>query len=82
MTTAPTASSRTVRTSVWEIADASMDLGAVHDDWEVIDLEDGTYNIKNIKRGNYMEWYAEFSNWSTYNSSSAATDGQFKLQVL
>ena len=59
---------------------ASMDLGAVHDDWEVIDLEDGTYNIKNIKRGNYMEWYAEFSNWSTYNSSSAATDGQFKLK--
>ena len=59
---------------------ASMDLGAVHDDWEVIDLEDGTYNIKNTGRGNYMEWYAQFSNWSTYNSSSAATDGQFKLK--
>ena len=59
---------------------ASMNLGAVHDDWEVIDLEDGTYNIKNTGRGNYMEWYAQFSNWSTYNSSSAATDGQFKLK--
>ena len=59
---------------------ASMDLGAVHDDWEVIDLEDGTYNIKNTGRGNYMEWYAQSSNWSTYNSSSAATDGQFKLK--
>ena len=59
---------------------ASMDLGAVHDDWEVIDLEDGTYNIKNTGRGNYIEWYAQFSNWSTYNSSSAATDGQFKLK--
>ena len=59
---------------------ASMDLGAVHDDWEVIDLEDGTYNIKNTGRGNYMEWYAQFSNWSTYNKGSFATDGQFKLK--
>ena len=63
-----------------EDSNASMDLGAVHDDWKVIDLEDGTYNIKNTVRGNYMEWYAKFSNWSTYNSSSAATDGQFKLK--
>ena len=22
-------------------------------------LEDGTYNIKNTGRGNYMEWYAQ-----------------------
>jgi len=58
---------------------AGMDLGAVHDDWEVIDLGDGNFNIKNTGRGNYMEWYAKYSNWSTYNSSSAATDGQFKL---
>ena len=26
-----------------------------------------------------MEWYAQYSNWSTYNSSSAATDDQFQL---
>ena len=58
---------------------ASMDLGAVHDDWELIDLGDGLYNVKNTGRGNYMEWYAQYSNWSTYNSSSAATDGQFQL---
>ena len=58
---------------------ASMDLGAAHDDWELIDLGNGLYNIKNTKRGNYMEWYAQYSNWSTYNSSSAATDGQFQL---
>ena len=58
---------------------ASMDLGAIHDAWEIIDLEDGTYNIKNTGRDNYMEWYAQYSNWSTYNSSSAATDDQFKL---
>ena len=58
---------------------ASMDLGAVHDDWELIDLGDGLYNVKNTGRGNYMEWYAQYSNWSTYNSNSAATDGQFQL---
>ena len=58
---------------------ASMDLGAVHDDWELIDLGDGLYNVKNTGRGNYMEWYAQYSNWSTYNSSSAATDDQFQL---
>ena len=58
---------------------ASMDLGAVNDDWKLIDLGNGLYNIQNTVRGNYMEWYAQYSNWSTYNSSSAATDGQFQL---
>ncbi len=58
---------------------ASMNLGAVHDDWTLTDLGDGLYNIQNTGRGNYMEWYNQYSNWSTYNSSSAATDGQFQL---
>lgn len=58
---------------------ASMDLDAEHDKWELIDLGSGLYNVKNTGRGNYMEWYDQYSNWSTYNSSSAATDGQFKL---
>ncbi len=58
---------------------ASMNLGAAHDDWEIISLGDGLYNIQNTGRGNYMEWYAQYSNWSTYNSGSAATDDQFRL---
>ena len=58
---------------------ASMNLGAVNDDWEIIDLGNSIYNIKNTGRGNYMEWYDQYSNWSTYNSSSAATDDQFQL---
>src|SRR5699024_7697254 len=53
---------------------SSMDLGAVNDDWEVTSLPNGTYNIRNTVRGNYMEWYADYNNWSSYNSSSAATD--------
>ena len=58
---------------------ASMNLGAVHDDWTLVDLGSGLYNIKNTGRGNFIEWYNQYSNWSTYNSSSAATDGQFQL---
>lgn len=58
---------------------SSMDLGAVNADWELIDLGNGLYNIKNAVRGNYMEWYAQYNNWSTYNSSNAATDDQFQL---
>ena len=61
---------------------ASMSLGAKNDKWEVIQLEDGTYNIKNTVRGNYMEWYAEKNNWSTYSSKNAATDPLFKQQFF
>ena len=61
---------------------ASMTLGEKNDKWEVIQLEDGTYNIKNTVRGNYMEWYADKNNWSTYNSKNAATDPLFKLQFF
>ena len=58
---------------------SSMNLGAIHDDWTLISLGDGLYNIKNVGRGNFIEWYDEKGNWSTYNSSYAATDGQFQL---
>lgn len=61
---------------------ASMTLGEKNDKWEVIQLEDGTYNIKNTVRGNYMEWYAEKNNWSTYSSKNAATDPLFKQQFF
>ena len=58
---------------------ASMNLGDVHDKWELTDLGNGLYNIKNTGRGNYIEWYNKYSNWSTYGSSYAATDDQFQL---
>ena len=58
---------------------SSMNLGAVNDKWELVDLGNGLYNIKNTVRGNYMEWHAQYDNWSTYNSSDAATDDQFQL---
>jgi len=58
---------------------SSMQLGAVNDDWQVISLGGSLYNIKNTGRGNFMEWYNEKDNWSTYNSDSAASDDQFQL---
>lgn len=58
---------------------ASMNLGGTHDRWSLTDLGNGLYNVKNTVRGNYMEWYSKYSNWSTYNASNAATDGQFQI---
>ncbi len=58
---------------------ASMSMGSVNDKWQVIALGDGLYNIKNTVRGNYMEWYNQYSNWSTYNPSNVATDPQFQI---
>ncbi|MBQ3560546.1 MAG: hypothetical protein IJA06_01840, partial [Oscillospiraceae bacterium] len=60
-------------------SNSSMTMDAVNDKWEVIALGNELYNVKNVGRGNFMEWYAEKGNWSTYGSSSAATDGQFQL---
>ena len=60
---------------------SSMDLGAVNDVWEIEPLTGGLYNLKNQARGTYMEWYAAKNNWSTYDSSYAATDGQFQLML-
>ena len=40
--------------------------------WNLIakDGAEGIFYLKNTVRGNYLEWYASYSNWSTYNTSS------------
>ena len=58
---------------------SSLSMDAVNDTWALVALEGGLYNVQNTGRGNYLEWYNQYSNWSTYNSSSAATDGQFQI---
>ena len=58
---------------------SSMPLGGVNDDWNIISLGDGLYNIQNAARGKYIEWYTEKDNWSTYDSDFAATDDRFQL---
>lgn len=57
----------------------SMSMGAVYDEWNIISLGDGLYNIQNTVRGNYIEWYAGQDSWSAYNSKDAATDDRFQL---
>jgi hypothetical protein len=46
------------------------DTGA-NDTWELIAKEcaDGIFYLKNVVRGNYLEWYAEKNNWSSYATS-------------
>ena len=58
---------------------SSLNLGVADDDWTLIDLGGGLYNVQNVTRGNHLEWYNKFSNWSTYNSRYAATDDQFQI---
>ena len=55
---------------------SSMTLGEIYDDWYIIDLGDGLYNVQNADRGNYIEWYASKNNFSTYYD---AKDDQFQL---
>ena len=57
----------------------SMKLGDVNDDWEVISLGNGLYNIKNAARGTFIDWYAQKSNWSTYASENADKDTAYQL---
>ena len=57
----------------------SMSMGAVNDDWNVTSLGNGLYNIQNAVRSTYMEWYNQYSNWSTYAASDAATNDLFQL---
>ena len=57
----------------------SMNMGDVNDKWELTNLGNNLYLLKNAIRGTYMEWYAQYSNWSTYGANNAATDNQFQL---
>ncbi len=46
---------------------ASMPLDDVNTGWTVTAAAtDGCYYIKNAVRGNYIEWYADENNWSSY----------------
>ena len=58
---------------------SSLGMGAADDDWTLEALDNGTYNVKNVTRGNYLEWHAKFNNWSTYAASDPAHDDQFCL---
>lgn len=60
---------------------SSMNLGAIYDEWTLEYVGNGLYNIKNVGRGSYIEWYAEKDNWSTHTTSSVATSDLFQLSI-
>ncbi len=47
---------------------SSMPLNDVNDTWVLEATADGLWNVKNAVRGNYIEWYADKSNWSSYGT--------------
>lgn len=51
--------------------------------WEIIakDGAEGIYYIKNTVRGNYIEWYADKSNWSSYAASSFSDLFELSLYI-
>lgn len=48
---------------------ASMPLDEANPNWKVTEANtEGCYYIQNTVRGNYIEWYADKGNWSSYSS--------------
>ena len=61
---------------------ASMSLGSVNDKWELVALENGSYALKNVVRGNYVEWYSAKNNWSTYTCDDLMANDLFHLSFF
>ena len=58
----------------------STPLDDVYSDWNLQPAATGgCYYIQNTVRGNYLEWYAEKNNWSSY---SAVTDEALFAQAF
>jgi len=62
---------------------SSMNLGAKYDRWKIVRLECGKFLIENTDReGYFMEWYADKSNFSTYNYHSPEKDPQYIMNFI
>ncbi|MCD8145862.1 MAG: hypothetical protein LUD84_01055, partial [Clostridiales bacterium] len=51
-----------------------------HYTWTVEDAGDGLYYLKDPTSGRYVEWYSNYSDWSTYSSVISGSEGMFALQ--
>lgn len=49
---------------------ASLNASGQNKTWTLEEKSAGIFYVKNVGRGNYLEWYAEKNNWSTYNPSA------------
>ena len=61
---------------------SSMNLGEVNDKWVLEDAGNGLYYIKNDARGNYIEWYNDMNNWSSYGTIGEGKEDLFALQLV
>lgn len=60
---------------------SSMGLGHPNDKWELIALSNGSFLLKNVVRGNYMQWADSYGNFSTYGSDTPNGDQTFYLSI-
>ena len=58
---------------------SSLNEQGVNDRWTltVVPGSDGLFYVRNVARGNYLEWYNSKNNWSTYTPNSL--DNQFEI---
>lgn len=61
---------------------SSLNLGEVNDKWVLEDAGNGLYYVKNTVRGNYIEWYDSYSNWSSYGTIGEGKEDLFALQFV
>lgn len=61
---------------------SSMDLGEINDKWVLEDAGNGLFYVKNDARGNYIEWYNDMNNWSTYGKINDGSEDLFALQFV
>ena len=49
---------------------SSLNNTGVNKTWTLEKRDDGTFLVKNVGRGMYLEWYASKGNWSTYSAGN------------
>ena len=57
----------------------SMPLGAPNDKWELVDVGNGLYYVKNPVRNAYMEYQDSYGTWSAYYNIDSGSEGMFAL---
>ena len=57
----------------------SMPLGAPNDKWELVDVGNGLYYVKNPVRNAYMEYQDSYGTWSAYYNIASGSEGMFAL---
>ena len=77
-----TFTSKTGKVIAMAESNASLNDTGTNTSWELTakDGADGVFYVKNTGRGNYLEWYTKYSNWSTY--ATTTFDGQFEISFL